>query len=71
MYCIMRQSVKVVIPVSFRLEKSLVQRLRKASETAKHWPRPSQAEIVARGIELVLQELEHADAQPASRSASK
>jgi hypothetical protein len=46
------------IQVSFRLPRELVDRMREVT-TADEWPPPpSQTEIVARGIELVLQKLE-------------
>ena len=46
------------IQVSFRLPQQLVERMRDVS-TSQAWPPPpSQTEIVARGIELVLRRLE-------------
>jgi hypothetical protein len=46
------------VQVSFRLPRPLVQRLKSAS-SARSWPPPpSQTEIVARGVELVLAKLE-------------
>jgi predicted DNA-binding protein len=42
-------------PISFRLDEALVERLRAASEGLYA---PSMAEIVERGIELALRELE-------------
>jgi hypothetical protein len=46
------------IQVSFRLPQQLVERMRDVSTTRVWPPPPSQTEIVARGIELVLRRLE-------------
>ena len=49
---------RLTIPVSFRLDRELVEALR-AFCTAETWPpRPSQTEIVTRGIKMVLENLE-------------
>jgi predicted DNA-binding protein len=54
--------------VTFRLETELVRRLRAASN--RFWA-PSQTKIVARGIELALQELEHAEANAKPAATAK
>jgi hypothetical protein len=47
------------IPVSFRLDRQLVKRLRRATQRNAQWPpRPSQTAIVAQGIELMLAKME-------------
>jgi hypothetical protein len=46
------------IPVSFRLDRKLVKRMKDVCGVRSWPPPPSQTEIVARGIELVLAELE-------------
>lgn len=59
------------LPVSFRLREPLLRRLRKASESSKSGPRMSQTAIVERGIELVLQELEDANANALADAARR
>lgn len=44
------------VQVSFRLERRLAERLKKAANN-RHWPRPSQTEIVTRGVEMMLTKL--------------
>jgi hypothetical protein len=46
------------IQVSFRLERGLVRRMRQIAKSGQWPPPPSQTEIVTRGIEMVLRELE-------------
>jgi Arc/MetJ-type ribon-helix-helix transcriptional regulator len=46
------------VQVSFRLPQQLVERMRDITSTNEWPPPPSQTEIVARGIELVLRRLE-------------
>jgi hypothetical protein len=46
------------VQVSFRLERGLVKRMRQVAKSGQWPPPPSQTEIVARGIEMVLRRLE-------------
>ena len=46
------------VQVSFRLERGLVKRMRQVAKSGQWPPPPSQTEIVARGIEMVLRKLE-------------
>jgi hypothetical protein len=47
------------IPVSFRLDRALVKRLREATRRHRQWPPgPSQTQIVAYGIDMVLRKME-------------
>lgn len=65
----MNMEVKTT-PVSFRLKRSLVDQLRRATERGNL--RLSQTALVERGIALVLQELENGDhVQPARRTHRK
>jgi hypothetical protein len=45
------------VQVSFRLERDLVERMRRAANSSRWPPPPSQTEIVSRGVELVLTKL--------------
>jgi hypothetical protein len=47
------------VQVSFRLERGLVKRMRQVAKSGQWPPPPSQTEIVARGIEMVLRRLEN------------
>ena len=46
------------VSMSFRVKERLAERLRKATKPRQWPPRPSQTDIVTRGIELALRELE-------------
>jgi hypothetical protein len=48
------------IQVSYRLDRRLVQRMRRVTEADKWPPPPTQTDIVSRGIEMVLDNLENA-----------
>jgi hypothetical protein len=45
-------------PVTFRIEDKLLERLKKASSDSKNPYAPTQVQIVERGIELALKEIE-------------
>ena len=49
---------KPTIPVSFRLDRELVEALRDFCRAETWPPPPSQTEVVARGIRIVLDNLE-------------
>jgi hypothetical protein len=52
------QTQEKTIQVSFRLPRQLVERLRSATRNKRKWPpAPSQTDIVAQGVELMLREL--------------
>lgn len=53
-----QESRVLTIPVSFRLERALVKRLRRVAQRKGWPPGPNQTEIVARGIEIVLDDME-------------
>lgn len=54
---VMKVNEQSTVQVSFRLERQLVERMREVTSTREWPPPPSQTEIVARGIELVLAKL--------------
>lgn len=54
----MREESRETTQVCFRLERQLVKRMREVAKSDDWPPPPSQTEIVSRGIELVLRNLE-------------